>query len=70
MGSHSILKPYDVPYLPLKFVPLILNHPAYMYSPLKFLIIKATSYTIENYTSINVMRTYCYVSMINFLKHP
>ena len=27
MGSYAILNPYDVPYLPLKFVPLITNHP-------------------------------------------
>ena len=27
MGSYAILNPYDVLYLPLKFVPLITNHP-------------------------------------------
>ena len=29
MGFYAIRNPYDVPYLPLKIVPLILNHPAY-----------------------------------------
>ena len=27
MGSYAVLNPYDVSYIPLKFVPLILNHP-------------------------------------------
>ena len=30
IGSFAILNAYDVPYLPLKFVPLITNHPVYM----------------------------------------
>ena len=29
MDSYAILYSYDVPYLSLKFVPQILNHPAY-----------------------------------------
>ena len=30
IGSNAILNPYDVPYLPLKFVPVILNHPVHV----------------------------------------
>ena len=30
MGSYEILNPYDVPYLSLKFVPLITNPPVYV----------------------------------------
>ena len=30
MGSYLILNPYEIPYLPLNFVPLITNHPVYI----------------------------------------
>ena len=30
LRSHAILNPYDVPHLPLKFVPLITNHPVHL----------------------------------------
>ena len=32
MDSYAIPNPYDVSYLPLEFVPIILNHPVYAVS--------------------------------------
>ena len=32
MGYYAILNPYDVSYLPLNFVPLILNHPVHTHT--------------------------------------